>query len=250
MDNVLQFTTRVDLSGAKAGLADLAAEIQDQMQAATASVADASASIASSFESQSAAAAEASGAISEAFASIKDSGSEAFDQVSSAAAESAASVTDSSSASAEAVVASSDIQKAAYAQLATATLELATARRQVSDAQGAYLAGELPAADAETLLAEAMERATGATEQLAAAKANLADVTQYLTARTSVEIETEVADAGAKAENAEATNLLSQAETRSASATRGTISARQAASAELRTLEGGSRDQRERQALY
>jgi septal ring factor EnvC (AmiA/AmiB activator) len=182
---------------------------------------------------------DSAGSIAESFQTIADASATAVD--------STAAVADAATASAEAVSSAVDIQVAAYAQLAEATLENAVAQKQASNAVAEYLKGELPAAVATTVLAEAQMRAAASSEQLAMAKKNLADVTAYVTTASTEEASVEMLDTESKLGNTAATTTLAAATTTLAATeegeiavTRGGLSARMAAGAEMRVLEGNT----------
>lgn len=229
--NLLSFSTRVDLSGAKAGMAELKDTISSQMAEAADAVSAAGVEMASSFETTAAASTTAGEAMSQAYADMEAQGLETMAALTAATTEASAATIESASESAAAVADSVDIQQAAYAQLAQATLENSVAQQLLKGAYAQVKDGTMDASVAIEALAGFEEIAAEASAALAGAKANLAEVTEYLNAATSVEMTTTEASTAVQ-------NQFAASVERSAVAQGHSVSEVQAASGAIRVFEG------------
>jgi hypothetical protein len=229
--NLLSFSTRVDLSGAKAGMAELKDTISTQMAEAASAVSDAGEMISATFTSMAEASATASETMAEAYSQMEGQGIETLAALNAATAEATEATVEGAQESAAAVSDSVDIQQAAYMQLAAATLENSVAQQLLRGAYQQAASGAMDASVAIEALAGFESIAAEASAALAGAKANLAEVTEYLNAETVVEMSTTEAATAAQ-------NGMASAMERTAAASGHTVSEVQAASGAIRVLEG------------
>lgn len=186
-DNNLLFTTSVDLSGLDSGIAAATSSVggfADSISGAMQSAADATASLQDAQKQLGAAAAAGN---EQAAAIIAEYKAQVEDAVASIIALSSA-TSDAADQSAADVAAGADIQTAAYRQVADAALENQAAHQLLREAYASVKSGAIDEADGLEILARFEKIAADAAVALAGAKANLADVTAYLNAETSVEI--------------------------------------------------------------
>ncbi|WP_158792443.1 hypothetical protein [Granulicella sp. L60] len=226
-DSVIRIGTSVDISSLQSGMAAAA----DAVASSSAKMEDALSAAADAFDQTVAATEAATDAITESFTAMSAQGQEALAAFSDSSVQAATIASAAMEDSAAAITAAVDIQAAAYAQLAEAKVADMLATKLLAGAYKQLQDGELQAGLETQVLAGFEEIAAVAATNLKDAKANLAEVTEYLNVQTSMEA---TADEAVTA----ATNAMADSEERVATATRGAISARMAANTELRLFEG------------
>lgn len=226
-DGVIRISTQVDITNLQSGMDGAQAAVES----ATADMESSFAGLSESFDQVTTSTSAAADAISSAYAQMEAQGTDTVAAMNAVNQEAAAVAIESAADAATAVEESVDIQAAAYAQLVEAKTADMLATKLLAGAYKQLQEGELEAGLETDILAGFEDIAAQASANLKAAKANLAEVTQFLNAETSVEVEvTEAAT--------EATLLFGAAQEELATSGGHAVSQMAATSGAVRVFEG------------